>query len=182
MYRPGTNQLIRALPRTAQRALMADFVRMEITALDILSPAQLTAQVFFPIGAVVSVVCASQGATVDVRGIGSESMIGSQGLHVTEYPRFDLVCQIGGEMLAMRGPAFAAHLLNIADIGVMVSRYSMTVFALVAQSVVCNGLHSIAQRSARWLLTTSDRVGSAEFSLTHDGLARMLGATVRAFR
>jgi hypothetical protein len=32
--------------------------------------------------------------------------------------------------------------------------------------MVCNRLHSIAQRSARWLLLTHDRVDSDQFLLT----------------
>jgi hypothetical protein len=36
----------------------------------------------------------------------------------------------------------------------------------MAQGMVCNRLHSIAQRSARWLLLTHDRVDSDQFLLT----------------
>lgn len=51
----------------------------------------------------------------------------------------------------------------------------MGVLSFMTQSVACNGLHSVAQRCARWLLVTRDRVGAIEFSLTHELLARMLG-------
>jgi hypothetical protein len=36
----------------------------------------------------------------------------------------------------------------------------------MAQGMVCKGMHSIAQRCARWLLLTHDRVDSDQFLLT----------------
>jgi CRP-like cAMP-binding protein len=43
------------------------------------------------------------------------------------------------------------------------------------QFAACNVKHSILQRCARWLSMTEDRVGSADFNLTHEFLAIMLG-------
>jgi CRP-like cAMP-binding protein len=44
----------------------------------------------------------------------------------------------------------------------------------MAQGLVCNRVHSIAQRCARWLLT-HDRVDVDQFPLTQEFLALMLG-------
>ena len=41
--------------------------------------------------------------------------------------------------------------------------------------MVCNRLHSIAQRCTRWLLMNHDRVDSDQFLLTQEFLAQMLG-------
>ena len=46
---------------------------------------------------------------------------------------------------------------------------------LSAQTAACNRLHSIEQRFARWLLMSSDRVGSDTLPLTQDYLSFMLG-------
>lgn len=43
------------------------------------------------------------------------------------------------------------------------------------RKVVCNGLHSVAQRCSRRMLVTHDRVGSDEFPLTQEFLAQLLG-------
>ena len=51
----------------------------------------------------------------------------------------------------------------------------LALFNQLAQHVVCNRLHRIAQRCARWLLLTHDRVDHDEFPLTHEFLALMLG-------
>jgi len=43
------------------------------------------------------------------------------------------------------------------------------------QTAACNGLHSISERLARWLLMTGDRVGP-DFRLTHETIAQILGS------
>jgi CRP-like cAMP-binding protein len=54
-------------------------------------------------------------------------------------------------------------------------RYAQVLQEDTAQSVACNSRHSMEQRCARWLLLTHDRVDGAEFDLTQDFLASMLG-------
>jgi Mn-dependent DtxR family transcriptional regulator len=47
--------------------------------------------------------------------------------------------------------------------------------AQVLQFATCNAVHSLEQRLARWLLSTHDRVGSAELPLTQETIGEMLG-------
>lgn len=44
-----------------------------------------------------------------------------------------------------------------------------------AQTALCNQMHSIEQRLARWLLTLADRLHSDELLITHDHMADMVG-------
>jgi hypothetical protein len=44
-----------------------------------------------------------------------------------------------------------------------------------SQSAACNHFHSLEQRCCRWMLMTHDRMQSAEFLLTQEFLAMMLG-------
>jgi CRP-like cAMP-binding protein len=57
----------------------------------------------------------------------------------------------------------------------IVNRYTQAFLSQVSQQVACNGLHSVEQRCARWLLLTHDRVDADEFPMTHEFLAQMLG-------
>jgi hypothetical protein len=41
----------------------------------------------------------------------------------------------------------------------------------------CTGLHALGQRCARWILMTLDRVSEERFSITHEFLAMLLGAS-----
>jgi hypothetical protein len=47
----------------------------------------------------------------------------------------------------------------------------------LAQTVACNRLHSLDQRSARWLLLARDRIGNDSFPLTQEAFADMLGVS-----
>lgn len=48
--------------------------------------------------------------------------------------------------------------------------------AQMGQSVLCNRFHSVSQRLARWILELHCRSGSEPLLVTHEMLARMLGA------
>ena len=46
----------------------------------------------------------------------------------------------------------------------------------ITQSILCNRLHPVEARLARWLLTSADRMESEMLDLTQEFLAQMLGA------
>jgi CRP-like cAMP-binding protein len=58
-----------------------------------------------------------------------------------------------------------------------ISRYSQGSMALMMQSTACIALHQVQERCCRWLLMTHDRVRADQFTLSHEFLAMMLGAT-----
>jgi CRP-like cAMP-binding protein len=53
--------------------------------------------------------------------------------------------------------------------------YTQAFFIQVSQTALCNRLHEIEQRLARWLLLSEDRTQQEEMPLTHEFLAKMLG-------
>jgi CRP-like cAMP-binding protein len=54
-------------------------------------------------------------------------------------------------------------------------RYIHTLFVIASQSAACNRKHQVESRLARWLLTSSDGIGSDQVAITHEYLAAMLG-------
>ena len=70
---------------------------------------------------------------------------------------------------------FIAELARDSGLAGVVRRYTQAFVSQLMQQVACNGLHSIEQRCARWMLLTHDRVGADEFPLTQEFLAQMLG-------
>ena len=57
----------------------------------------------------------------------------------------------------------------------MIGRYTQVIIAQLMQSTACNARHGVAQRCARWLLMTHDRMRQQDFNLSHEFLAIMLG-------
>lgn len=55
------------------------------------------------------------------------------------------------------------------------ARYADCLLAQVFQSTACNAIHSIEQRTAKWILAAMERTGDQKVPLTHEQLATMLG-------
>jgi hypothetical protein len=53
--------------------------------------------------------------------------------------------------------------------------YASVYLDQVSQNAICNRLHSIEQRLAKWLLSTSDRARSNKLELKQEFVAHMLG-------
>jgi CRP-like cAMP-binding protein len=54
-------------------------------------------------------------------------------------------------------------------------QFADTLMVQVSQTAACNCFHVVEERLARWLLMTRERLPTAEFHLTHEFLADMLG-------
>jgi CRP-like cAMP-binding protein len=133
--------------------------------------------VYFPLAGVVSLVSTlADGTIVEVVTIGNEGLVGSPLLlRATSIP-FNAMVQVPGAALRMDAAVFARRVhMGTSPFGARMSRYTQALFTHIAQHVVCNQVHLIAQRCARWLLQTHDRMAQEDFVLTHEFLAQMLG-------
>jgi CRP-like cAMP-binding protein len=57
----------------------------------------------------------------------------------------------------------------------VIDRYVFVRFNQLAQLAACTRFHVVEERLARWLLMTQDRSASADFHVTQEFLAAMLG-------
>jgi CRP-like cAMP-binding protein len=57
----------------------------------------------------------------------------------------------------------------------LLHRYTQVVMVSMAQLILCNRVHRLDQRAARWLLQVDERVDEARFNVTHEFLASMIG-------
>jgi hypothetical protein len=57
------------------------------------------------------------------------------------------------------------------------TEYSHALLISSLRTGACNTLHSLSQRSARWMLLTLDRTTTKEFQITHAFLAALLGCS-----
>ncbi len=133
--------------------------------------------VYFPLHGVVSLISTlGNGAQIEVATIGNEGLIGLPLVLYANTIPFTAFVQVPGEALRIDAAVFGRLLdEETGTVRQLLYRYTQALFNQLAQHVACNRLHRIAQRSARWLLLTHDRVGRDEFPLTHEFLALMLG-------
>jgi CRP-like cAMP-binding protein len=59
----------------------------------------------------------------------------------------------------------------------VLTQYSHALLIHCMRMTGCTGLHTLEQRCARWILETLDRVSTDRFSITHECLAMLLGAS-----
>ena len=73
----------------------------------------------------------------------------------------------------------ARHLLAAIErspsLGALLLRFAATVTAQMGRTIVSNLIHSVEQRTARWILLYQDRVRSEQITMTHEELGFMLG-------
>jgi CRP-like cAMP-binding protein len=134
--------------------------------------------VYFPLTAVVSMLNDADGSGgVEIATIGNEGLVGvSLSWDATTLnPAEFLQVQVPGLALRMNAEVFVRDFSQGNGLTDIVHRYTQAFVSQLSQQVACNGLHSIEERCARWLLLTHDRVGSNDFPITQEFLAQMLG-------
>jgi CRP-like cAMP-binding protein len=172
------NRLLRALSAEVRQQLLPALGLIVLSMRErLIEPNVPIPFVYFPLHGVVSLISTLEdGTQVEVATIGNEGLIGLPLLLYANTVPFTAFVQVPGEALRIEAEVFSRLLLEGTGVlSQLLYRYTQALFNQLAQHVVCNRLHRIAQRCARWLLLTHDRVGRDEFPLTHEFLALMLG-------
>jgi CRP-like cAMP-binding protein len=134
-------------------------------------------EVYFPIDAVLSVVTQMRdGGSIEVGTVGREGVSAIPLLLGATTSANESYCQVPGRAIVISSDLFR-KLLAAADdrFRSMLDRFFQAYVNMLGQLAACNGMHSIYERCARWLLLTHDRVNSEKIALTHEYLAMMLG-------
>lgn len=153
----------------------AQIVQVEVRQ-QVYEPGGAITEVYFPISAVFSLVAVVEESRVEVATIGHEGMVGLPlFLGASSSPQMAF-CQVAGDAARLSADDLRRALVDDGGLHRALNRLTQATMVQIAQNVVCNSSHRLEQRAARWLLTTHDRVGRSEFSLTQDFLAQMLGA------
>jgi CRP-like cAMP-binding protein len=132
--------------------------------------------VYFPTGALLSMVTVLRdGSTIESGTIGREGMSGIPVLLDADQTTMETVAQVAGLALKIKAPVLKHLYDKSRALHLLLNRYMHTVVVVGSQSAACNARHSLPERFARWLLMSSDGVGSDEVGLTQEYLSVMLG-------
>jgi CRP-like cAMP-binding protein len=170
------NNLLAKLPPSELTALLALSTCIECNLRDVLVPngAKID-NVYFPLTGMISLVTElKDGTSLESMTVGCEGFSGLPVFHGVATARTMAMCQIEGTFLRLPSESFASLLKKAPQLGLLLHRYAQYAHDVVAQSAACNSMHLIEQRCARWLLVSSDAVGSLDFGLTHEFLSQML--------
>jgi hypothetical protein len=173
------NNLLRRLNETDYALLAAHFAQDEADSGDLLySPGDDVQTVHFPCGPALAsyLVPNEDGRDVETILVGREGAVGgivSQGF-LPAYTR--IVVKFGGPFAHMAIGKLDAAKLQSKTLRNVFARYADCMMAQMFQSTACNAIHSIEQRTAKWIISAMERTDDADtVPLTHEQLATLLG-------
>lgn len=171
------NRLLDALETEALERLRPHLRRERMEPPDVLfEPGEVVDLAYFPLGGVVSLLTVlSDGVQVELATVGREGAVGVTTLLASARAISRALIQVPGEALAIEASRLQEEIDRDEKVRWLLHRYTLALMGQIGQGVACNRLHSLEQRTARWLLFTHDRVGGDEFPMTHQFLASMLG-------
>src|SRR5215210_9287800 len=134
--------------------------------------------VHFPCGPALAsyLVPNEDGRDVETILVGREGAVGgivSQG-YLPAYTR--IVVKFGGPYERLHVSRLHAAKARSATLRNVFARYADCMLAQIFQSTACNAIHSIEQRTAKWIISAMERGdGDEVVPLTHEQLATLLG-------
>lgn len=171
------NQLLKSLPSSAQARIYPRLTLVELNLNDVISePGDVIEFCYFPVNCIISMLYLTQeGDSDQISMVGNEGVTGISMLMGSETTLSRQVVQSKGFAYRMSGPELKAEFNNNAEIKMLMLRYTQALITQMAQTVVCNRLHTIEQQLSRWLLLSLDRLGSNQMKTTQQLIANMLG-------
>lgn len=113
---------------------------------------------------------------VQVAMIGREGMVGDLTLVDMRHAACArVIVHIPGVALRISGGDLRRAIERSPALHSACSRFVQSLIGQVMQTAACNARRSLAERCARWLAMTLDRVDGNEIRVTHEALADMLG-------
>jgi CRP-like cAMP-binding protein len=123
------------------------------------------------------VITVEDGGTVEVGVVGVDGVVGLASLLGARSAPGRTFMQITGSGFRISGKVLKEEFEREGQLRRQLQRYVQAFLIQTSQTAVCNRLHSIEQRLARWLLTCHDRLETDRLQLTQEFLGQMLGAS-----
>jgi len=173
------NNLLRRLSGADFGLIAPHLAHEEAKPNDLLySPGDNVEIVHFPCGpSLVSFMVANEdGRDVETILIGREGAVGgivSQG-YLPAYTR--IMVKFGGPFVRLSVGKLDTAKTKSATLRSIFARYADCMLAQMFQATACNAIHSIEQRTAKWIISAMERTnGDGVVPLTHEQLATLLG-------
>lgn len=171
------NRLLACLPEEELARLSPQMERVTLThGQHVIVPDEPIRDIYFPLNCLLSLVTILEdGSSVESGTIGREGMSGVPVLLDAKTTTMPTFAQVPGDALRVRASVVKEMYDEGGALSKLLNRYIHTVIVTGSQSTACNARHNVEERLCRWLLMSSDGVGSDEINLTQEFLATMLG-------
>jgi CRP-like cAMP-binding protein len=174
---PLHNHLLAGLSLEDRNRLLPDlqFVAMPLGKV-LYESGDALRHVYFPVDCIVSLLYVMEdGASAEISVVGNEGLIGIALFMGGETTPSRAIVQSAGYAYRLDGQQLKDEFHRNGGLQVLLLRYTQALITQMAQTAVCNRLHSVDQQLCRWLLLSLDRLSSNQLNMTQDLIANMLG-------
>lgn len=173
------NFVLAALPRAERERLLEAAQEVEAPARrPLISSGDPVPALFFPTEGMASLVAPDMdGSAVEVLTTGREGIVGVTALFGLKALPFDVVWQFPSRAVTIDLADAHRVLPSCPRLRLVAARYLGSMLVHSGQNVICNRIHSLEQRAAKWLLVMGDRADGEDVPLTQEQLAQMLGVS-----
>lgn len=171
------NRVLATVPASEYERLLSGLEPVCLTYGDVLyEPGESMRHVHFPSDCLISLLTVVEGhRALEVGLVGREGMVGSRLAFGVDASPVRALVQGTGTAMRMSSARFLREFRRSPALRGAVFRFTDALMTQITQTAACNRFHVVEARLARWLLMTQERLSSAEFHLTHEFLADMLG-------
>ena len=175
-----SNKLLAAIDRDAFQRLLPHLEPVTLKRKQVLyEPGDHIRHVYFPETAVIVLVTIMKnGETIESSTVGREGATWISAVFGAPTMPCQTMVAIEGDALRIDVEPLEREIGQNEQVRDLLGHYSHALLIHAMRSTACNGLHTLDQRCARWILTTVDRVEPNDrLAITHDFLAYLLGAS-----
>ena len=174
---PRVNRLLATLPKNEYKRLLPKLKKVSLVlGEELYEPGVAIKYVYFPNDSIISLISQmSETSWLEVGMVGNEGMAGLPVFMGVNSSSTGALVQGSGTAMRMSSAAVRAESNRFGSLHRLLHRYSHSLLTQISQTSVCNRIHLVNARLARWLLMTNDRLGINEFPLTQEFLSTMLG-------
>jgi CRP-like cAMP-binding protein len=172
------NRLLAQFPVSVYRKLAPELEPIAIQSGQIIyEVGDRVRHLYFPSkNTMLSLLCTSQDANaVEVGVTGWEGFAGFAPLMGGDSSPHQVIGQIPGAALRVKANVLHNFFQDGPEVRTVLLRYVQALLGQISQTALCNRIHSVEERLARWTLVSQDRSENNQLPLTHEFLARMLG-------
>lgn len=171
------NLLLASLSPEEFRQLAPQLTRVGLAAGERLyEPGEVVRFIHFAEGGLLSLLSTLEdGEGVEVGALGREGLGGVLVLLGSDVAAHTAAVRVGASALRLRTTQARECFERLPGFHARVLRYSRVLMSQVSQTTLCNTMHTVEQRLARWLMLARMRLGSDTAPVTHEYLAHMLG-------
>jgi len=164
-------------PKSLLDELSPHLFRVDLPqSMSLVKPLQPIAWIYFLEQGMASITGATeQGEAVEVGVIGREGLVGVSALLGQPQAQNTILMQGSGTGYRIRASTLREYFLKSAPLQQLVHDFLYAQMAQATQLIVCNRVHEVEARLARWLLMAAGLMETSNINLTQEFLSQLLG-------